>query len=98
MTNAYMTITSLNDQRLAALKHEVRIRNAANHLARVTENYTGSYKRERVVIYPRLGKNNLNRHLYAVGGDLHRPSSQRIRQEHGARFDIYLESVYQNKR
>ena len=90
MTNAYLTVTDLNDPRLAALKHQVRINNAANRLARVTENYTGSYRRERVTIYPRLGKNNPNRHLYAVGGLLHRSSSQRIRKEHGTRFDIYL--------
>ena len=94
MTNAYLTVTNLNDPRLAALKHRVRINNAADRLARITENYTGSYKRERVTIYPRLGKNNPNRHLYAVGGLLHRSSSQRIRKEHGTRFDIYLNMEY----
>ena len=38
----------------------------------------------------RLGQNNPNRALYAVGGSLYRPSSQDIRLEHAARIDVYL--------
>ena len=38
----------------------------------------------------RLGRNNPNRGLYAVGGPLWRCSSQDIRIEHSVRVDIYL--------
>ena len=38
----------------------------------------------------RLGQNNPNRALYAVGGSLYRPSSQDLRLEHAARIDVYL--------
>ena len=38
----------------------------------------------------RLGQNNPNRALYAVGGSLYRPSSRDIRLEHAASVDVYL--------
>ena len=38
----------------------------------------------------RLGQNNPNRALYAVGGSLYRPCSQDIRLEHATRVDVYL--------
>ena len=38
----------------------------------------------------RLGQNNPNRALYAVGGSLYRPCAQDIRLEHATRVDVYL--------
>lgn len=38
----------------------------------------------------RLGRDNPNRGLYAVGGPLFRRSSQDIKIEHSVRVDIYL--------
>ena len=54
---------------------------------------TDDDRRIRVCVRPRLGRNNPNAHLYAVGGPLHRLSSQDIRPEHGTRFDVYLYEV-----
>jgi len=42
-----------------------------------------------VAVFGRLGRNNPNRHLYARGGPLHSPSSQKIKAAHATRFDIY---------
>lgn len=50
----------------------------------------GISRRYRLMIHPRLGKNNPYKHLYAQGGSLHRPTSQDIKREHGSRFDLYL--------
>jgi len=38
----------------------------------------------------RLGQNNPNRDLYAVGGSLYRSCAQDIRLEHATRVDVYL--------
>jgi hypothetical protein len=38
----------------------------------------------------RLGQNNPNRNLYAVGGSLYRPCCLDIQIQHAARVDVYL--------
>jgi len=38
----------------------------------------------------RLGRNNPNRDLYAVGGSLYRPCCLDIQIQHAARVDVYL--------
>jgi hypothetical protein len=38
----------------------------------------------------RLGQNNPNRDLYAVGGSLYRPCCLDIQIQHAARVDVYL--------
>ena len=41
----------------------------------------------------RLGKNSEFKHLYAVGGPLHRRTAQDIRQEHADRLDVYVQQI-----
>jgi hypothetical protein len=79
-----------------ALRKEIQIENAK---ARVKELETGiKTDRQRVVVRPRLGRNNPFRQLYQYGGPLHRYSSQDIRPEHGAYFDVYVHAVYAHNR
>ena len=40
-----------------------------------------------------LGKNSEFKHLYAVGGPLHRRTAQDIRIEHADRLDIYVQQI-----
>ena len=93
MTQANLTVTDLNDSRLTELKHRIKVENMEIRLRRTKLGRTGWYKLKRLDIYPRLGKNNPNRHLYAVGGTLHRKNHQRIRPEHATRFDVYVSDV-----
>ena len=49
--------------------------------------------RYRVIVRGRLGKNNSDAPLYAVGGPLHTYSAQDIKLEHATRADVYLRPV-----
>lgn len=97
-SNAYVaTVYDLKDPLIAEQKRVARILNAKRKvfelqgLAKVVTYGDRTYvQRNRVVVRPRLGKNNVHAPLYRVGGPLHRPSAQTIRPEHGTRFDVYL--------
>ena len=81
------TLSSYDEAKIGAARAEIAIRNALSKLK-------GSDKRWRLRVRPRLGKNNPNKHLYAKHGPLWRYSSQDIRREHGARFDMYVYRRY----
>jgi hypothetical protein len=83
-TSSYIgTLSKYDEQAVADIRAQVAFQNAVLKLK-------GSTNRYRLVVRPRLGKNSPYRHLYRVGGKLHRYSSQDIRREHGQRFDLYL--------
>ncbi len=91
------TVYSVNDPLIAEQKRVASILNAKKHVLELQgldkivvygdRKYVTRY---RVLVRPRLGKNNKHAHLYAVGGPLKRHSAQTIRPEHGSRFDVYL--------
>lgn len=81
------TVDSPTDERIKNIRRWVKFDN-------LFLTYKNADHRFRVKVRPRLGRNNPNAHLYAVGGHLHRFSSQDIRPEHGTRFDIYLYKQY----
>lgn len=97
-SNAYVaTVYDLNDPLIAEQKRVARILNAKRKvfelqgLAKIVTYGDRTYvQRNRVIVRPRLGKNNVHAPLYRVGGPLHRYSAQTIRPEHGTRFDVYL--------
>jgi hypothetical protein len=97
-SNAYVaTVYSLNDPLIAEQKRVSRIMNAKKRVlelsglgSQYTYGDTNYVVRHRVVVRPRLGKNNVHAPLYRVGGPLYRQTSQTIRPEHGTRFDVYL--------
>jgi hypothetical protein len=97
-SNRYVaTVYDLKDPLIVEQKRVARILNAKRKvfelqgLAKVvTYNDRNYVERSRVVVRPRLGKNNIHAHLYRVGGPLHRYTAQTIRPEHGTRFDVYL--------
>jgi len=83
-TSAYIrTFSTYDEEKIANIRHVVSLINA-------THKKNGSSKRWRIKIRPRLGLNSIYRDLYARGGALHRYTSQDIKREHGARFDIYM--------
>ena len=86
------TVTDLNAPGIAAAKWMAKVANAKRRVEEL-QNSAQNIVRQRVVIRPRLGKNNPHRHLYAVGGPLKRLSSQDIKREHGARFDVYVREI-----
>ena len=98
-SNAYVaTVYDLNDPLIAEQKRVAKILNAKRKvfelqgLAKIVTYGDRTYvQRNRVVVRPRLGKNNVHAHLYRVGGPLHRYNAQTIRPEHGTRFDVYLQ-------
>jgi hypothetical protein len=98
-SNAYVaTVYDLNDPLIAEQKRVARILNAKRkvfelqEIAKIVKYGDREYVyRHRVVVRPRLGKNNVHAPLYRVGGPLHRYSAQTIRPEHGTRFDVYLQ-------
>jgi hypothetical protein len=81
------TLSSYDEAKIGAARAEISIRNALSKLK-------GSDKRWVLKVRPRLGRNSPFRHLYALGGPLHRYSSQDIKREHGARFDMYVYRRY----
>ena len=102
-SKAYVaTVFSLNHDLIATTKQRARILNAMKRVEELKGKvevkewlgYDGvvqqCFTRYRVLVRPRLGKNNKHSHLYAVGGPLKRMSAQEIKPEHGSRFDIYL--------
>lgn len=94
----YCTVANPDSEIIDQARKRARIRNAEQKLKEVAgavkaQKYFDKYyvTRYRVVVRPRLGKNNPHAHLYRVGGSLHRSSSQTIRKEHGTRFDVYIQ-------
>jgi hypothetical protein len=86
------TVYDLNDSIIDTLKNEVKTRNYFEKLADLeNSNKFGYTTRYRLRARGRLGLNNRFAHLYAIGGKLHRYSSQDIRPEHAQRFDVYIE-------
>ncbi len=92
------TVYSVNDPLIAEQKRVAKILNAKRRvfelqeIAKIVKYGDREYVyRHRVVVRPRLGKNNKHAHLYAVGGPLKRSSAQTIRPEHGSRFDVYMQ-------
>ena len=84
-SSAYLgTLSKYDESYIKSIRSWVSFQNACLKLK-------GSDKRYRLQVRPRLGKNNPNRHLYALGGRLHRYTSQDIKREHGTRFDMYLQ-------
>ena len=87
-TSSYIgTLSSYDEAKIGAARAEISIRNALSKAK-------GSDKRWRLRVRPRLGKNSPFKHLYAVGGPLHRCSAQDIKREHGVRFDMYVYQRY----
>ena len=96
------TVTSLEDQMIADSKKLAGLLNLKekhDELMGLTKllNFGGTKyaKRHRVVIRPRLGKNNPNAALYKRGGPHYQWTAQVIRKEHGTRFDIYVQQYLQ---
>jgi len=87
-TSAYFCTLSRHgaEEKIATIRDVVTKQNLLNRL-------TGSPRRVRLVIRPRLGRGSPFKHLYARGGPLYRVSSQTIKREHGSRFDLYLRST-----
>ena len=87
-SDAYLgTLSKYDESYIKSIRSWVAFQNACLKLK-------GSDKRYRLQVRPRLGKNNPNKHLYAKHGPLWRYSSQDIRREHGARFDMYVYRRY----
>lgn len=91
------TVYDIKNPLIAEQKKLARIINAKKRVLELSglgkqmtfcgRNYVERY---RVIVRPRLGKNNVHAPLYRVGGKLKRMSAQTIRPEHGSRFDVYL--------
>lgn len=87
-TSSYVgTLSSYDEAKIGGARAEISIRNALSK-------HRGSNERWRLRVRPRLGKNSPYKHLYAVGGPLHRASAQDIKREHGVRFDMYVYQRY----
>jgi hypothetical protein len=91
------TVYDINDSLIAEQKRVASILNAKKRVLelsglgkQVTYGDRTYVERYRVLVRPRLGKNNVHAPLYRVGGKLKRMSAQTIRPEHGSRFDVYL--------
>lgn len=84
-TDSYVcTLSTYDEGKIQKMRWHV---SAMNALAKIE----GRKTRHRLVVRARLGKNSPYRHLYARGGKLYRSTSQDIKREHGARFDVYLQ-------
>jgi hypothetical protein len=84
-TDSYVcTLSTYDESYIKSVRAMVAFQNACLKLK-------GSANRYRLVVRPRLGRNNPFRSLYARGGKYHRYTSQDIRREHGSRFDLYLQ-------
>lgn len=83
------TLSTYDEEKIAAIREMVRQSNLLNRLANKRDRW-GRLIAYKLRVRGRLGKNNPNRHLYAVGGSLHRMSAQDIKREHATRFDLYL--------
>ena len=81
------TLSTYDEEKIEAARFEVATWNARSELE-------GSDMRWRLRVRPRLGRNSPFKHLYAKHGPLWRPSSQDIKREHGARFDLYVYRRY----
>jgi hypothetical protein len=93
------TVYDIKDPLIAEQKKLARIINAKKRVLelsglgkQVTYGDRTYVERMRVLVRPRLGKNNVHAPLYRVGGSLKRMSAQTIRPEHGSRFDVYMAS------
>jgi hypothetical protein len=87
-TSSYLgTLTTYSGEYVKGIRDTVRSFNAALKDG-------GSLMRYRLIVRPRLGRNNPYAYLYARGGALHRYTSQDIKREHGQRFDMYLQRRY----
>jgi hypothetical protein len=91
------TVYDIKDPLIAEQKRVASILNAKKRVLELSGlgkqvTYCGRnyVERMRVLVRPRLGKNNVHAPLYRVGGPLKRMSAQTIRPEHGSRFDVYL--------
>lgn len=82
------TVYNLGSLDIARIRAEISDHNAYNR--RIGLSDRNGLIQYRLVIRPRLGKNNPARDLYAKYGPLWRPSSQDIKREHGTRFDLYV--------
>ena len=89
-SKAYIcTLSTYDEEKIAAIRDMVAKTNLLNRLVDRRDIYERPV-RYRLEIKPRLGRNSPHAHLYRLGGPLHRYSSQRIKTEHGQRFDLYL--------
>jgi len=104
ISNQYkLTVTDRNDPLVDKVRTLAKVLNSArklDELMGVTQPMVygdgqKNVRRYRVRIRGRLGKNSPHRHLYAVGGPLHRDSAQDIRPEHASRFDVYVQQYWQ---
>jgi hypothetical protein len=88
------TSTSLDDPKIADVRAQIKLLNAKNKL-------NGDATRFKIKLRGRLGKNNPNRHLYAMGngkptgqpgsrGLLHRWHMQSYRPVDCPKFDVYV--------
>ena len=92
------TVKTLDDKVIEMYKAQAKIANLFGRAYDASLLASGSKtprwtKRQRVRVRGRLGKNSPFAHLYKKGGPLHRWSSQDIRPEHAARFDVYVHEV-----
>jgi hypothetical protein len=89
-TDSYIcTLSTYDEEKIEAVRQLVRSTNLLNKLVSRRDRW-GRPVRYRLTIKPRLGRNSPYSHLYREGGPLHRYSSQDVKREHGARFDLYL--------
>lgn len=90
-TPAYrFSIYSLDSMVMRLLKQEIKIENMKRALSELENGGPKHKKRLVVTVKPRLGKNSPFADLYRKGGKYYQRSSQTIRKEHGAHFDIYV--------
>jgi hypothetical protein len=94
------TVYDIKDPLIAEQRRVASILNAKKRVLelsglgkQVTYGDRNYVERMRVLVRPRLGKNNVHAPLYRVGGSLKRMSAQTIRPEHGSRFDVYMAST-----
>lgn len=84
------TLSTYDEEKIAAIRDMVAKTNLLNRLVDRRDIYDRPV-RYRLMVRPRLGRNNPHAHLYRPGGRYYRLSSMDIRREHGARFDLYLQ-------
>ena len=90
-TSSYIcTLLSYDEEKIAAIRELVTKTNLLNKLVNRRDRWSRPV-RYRLMIRPRLGRNNPAAHLYRPGGNYYRLTSQVIRREHGSRFDLYLQ-------
>ena len=90
-TDTYIcTLSAYDEEKIAAIRELVSKTNLLNKLVDRRDRWSRPV-RYRLMIRPRLGRNNPAAHLYRPGGKYYRLTSQDIRREHGQRFDLYLQ-------